>query len=314
MAVVAGDGVASLALETGDTRWLYPVDGSILDLCADDAGPIIAHARQEQTVLIALNWEGDVRWRIEAGIAMAGQSLLSLGTHLLARGVHLTPRVRQVCRVIDAASGAIVAEHPVVGVGRLDAVLRGIVSSDHASGPEQTGLWLYDVGARQTVRLHDAPHDVRVVVDRIAVIDTFVMDNKPAHGELLAIDTTSGRLIWSAAGGPNLTLAADTHDVASVMAQADNSFVATLRELASGRVHWQSERILGREATVMLAADAVLVSVDGKQLLGFDRARGALIQTLDERSTLVYGACFARGGLVDVCGREVRFLRSRQGS
>lgn len=309
-AVVSGSTIAGLALADGSPCWRYTQSGQILDLSVCPSGPLVAHAERDRTWITALSWDGALRWQIEPGIAMASRSLCGLGTALLARGVHLSPTVRQVCRLIDAATGAIQAEYPYIGE-KPDVVPRGIISSIQAGDPATTGLWLYDLAAQHPVRLHPAPHDLRVVVGALAVIDTFNLDEPAPNGEQLAIDTATGQLRWSAPGGPALTLAADDRHLVGTQALADGRFAITLRDLRSGESIWQSDPIAAPPPTLMLAADVALAFIDGRRLLIFDRAGGALIQTIDEPSTAVYGACFAAGGLVDVCGSEVRFLTAK---
>jgi hypothetical protein len=64
---------------------------------------------------------------------------------------------------------------------------------------------------------------------------------------------------------------------------------------------------------VQLSADAVLAFIDSKRLLIFERAGGRLLQSLDEPSTSVRGACLVDSGIVDVCSGELRYHRSTEG-
>lgn len=308
--VVAGARLAGLNLADGKLCWSYAQTGSMLDLTASVAGPIIAHATQNHSLITALTWQGDVRWQIDPGIAMAGRSLTGLDGYILARGVHLRPSVRQVCRLINAVTGTVEAEYPHVG-GKPDIVPRGILASNDAGSPDETGLWLYDFTTQHAVRLHDAPHEVRIVEDALVIIDASDRDQIPPQGDLLAFDTTRGALLWSAPGGPNHALAADRYHVASVIAPRENQLLATLRDLRSGALHWTSEPILGQEALPVLAADAVLLFVDGKRLVVLDRINGNLLQNMDQPSTLIFGGCLAGNGLINVFRNTVSCLKTR---
>lgn len=306
--VVSGDAVVGLAAADGARRWRQQLAGRVLDMAATDAGPVVAHGTDRQSILTGLSWSGEVRWRAEQGLALAGGSLRGLGDHLLVAGVRLGDGARQVCQIVAAGSGAVEAELPFVGADP-ELVPRGVLSSNRGGGPAETGLWLYDVAAARRVRLAEAPHEARAVAGAIAVFDTTDVDGDPGGGELVAVDTGSGARLWAAPGGPGLTIAVDEGQVASVVARGGAGLAAALRDLDTGALAWESDPIAGSDAVVMLAADALLLFVDGAALHVFDRASGALVQRLDEPSTLVGGGAFAGGGLVDVCGAEVRLLK-----
>ena len=305
VAVVAAEGITSLDLADGRVRWHQRGPGDVLDLTATRAGPVAVHFDGRQAHLVALDWEGERLWQTAMDLALGGNSLRGLGDRLLIQGVPLAPEGGPVCRVLAAATGDVLEEFGLDG-DLPHRVPRGWVFTYIADDPAQISLDLLAIPEGQRVRLLRFAHDTRTVVGEVVVISRFPTADDP--GRIAAVDTNREETLWTAQGGPNLVLGADGTHVANVAAADGQHLSMVLHALRSGEVDWHSAPVAGTVATLMLAADAVLAEVDNLLLYVFERTTGALLQTIEEPSSLVSGAYVTASGLVDVCGHEVRLL------
>ena len=304
LAVVAGGrALCGLKLSSGDPVFRRDLADSVVDLTATTQGPVTIHQDGVDSILSSFSWNGDLRWQLPSRLQMGLRSLRGAGDRFLALGVP-PAATGTVVAIYDAADGRQIAEYPNPG-DLPDLTPRGPLSSVRSRDAAIAGLFLFDTAEKRLVRLVPDSHTVRAVSGSIAVIDTY--DDGVAQPRAIAVDTSNGAGLWTGDGGPNLVFEADEQHVASVVKRG-NGFAATLRDLRTGTVVWESDPIEGGFATVQLAADAVLVFVDSARLLVFERASGKLAQTLDEPSTVVYGGCLTAAGLIDVCSREVRCL------
>lgn len=299
--VIAADRyVAGIALATGRTVWQQELPEQVIDLTTTRLGPVIIH---NPTQMVAFDWNGQTLWRISTDHQMGAHSIRGINDQVFAVGVPIKQDARPRCILIDAQSGSITDNFPNDG-DVPDRVPRGLLTSVRSRDPGLDGLFLYDIQDKQAVRLLNESTAVRAVAGSIAVIDTY--DVGVVQSQLIAVNTDTGQKLWSSEGGPNMALAADNHQVVSVAARSAGHFTPILRDIHLGEPIWQSIQIEGRYATLLLAEQAVLVFVDGERLYVLERSTGAITQLLDEPSTVVYGACLAKGHLIDICANEVR--------
>jgi len=301
LAAVAG-GPAVAGLQTADGEVVYRIDlaGDVVDLAATAQGPVVLHGG-DTDLLEAFSWTGERLWEQPAPHEMGLRSLRGLSDRILALGLPRTADAATVCTIFST-DGERLAEYPSPG-DLPDLVPRGTVSSVRSQIPSQAGLFLYDFAERRLLRLLADSHYLRAVAGSIAVIDNY--DDGVTEPRVTAMDTATGETLWKGPGGPNLAFDADQQQVASVVGR-QGEFAATLRDLRSGVPAWRSDPIQGRSATVQLVDQTVLVFVDRARLLVFERATGRLVQTLNERSSVVYGACPTGAGLIDCCFDELR--------
>ncbi len=316
--VVLADTDALVALDaaTGALRWR--VESAPVDLVQTAHGIVYTTHGKRNEWIVAADWQGNELWRVDGGFSMGSGSLRAArdaeGDTLLALGFPSGPGSPLACRVYDARSGDLRLHFPNPG-DLPHRVPRGWVYSARAAEGPRAGLYLVEEGSPATLHLLPHAHSVRTVAGSIVVVDTF--EPGMSESRLLAVDSDGGALLWEGAGGPNLTLAADSPHLLATTFAPNGRIAAVLRDLTTGARLWQSEPIAGAQAasfaSVALAADTALVTVPLHSLSLLDRATGRLLQRLETRSTLTFGPCLLPDGLVDVCLEEVRCYTAGHG-
>ena len=307
--VVSLGKLVGLSLADGRALWRRELSTPVSSLIATPLGPVVVHGKGE-SLIVALSWSGDVRWERAADLDLGGDALRGLGETFLAKGVSRGARGAPLCRLFRAATGEPLQDFHFFG-DLPHAVPRGLAYSVRASDPAMAGTFLYDVERNAVVRLVEQSSSIRAVSEAVVVIDTWDFD--VTSSRLIATDSTTERRLWEAEGGPSLLLGIDATCVASVTARGSGTVVPTLRELQTGRVLWESAALAGRDAKVLLAADAVLVEVDGERLHVLERRTGQALQSVDGPFTAMGLACPTKAGLVALRSKAVVCL-SGQGS
>jgi outer membrane protein assembly factor BamB len=302
--IVAQRRVLGVAAQTGKVLWEHPQTDPVSEIIGCDIGPVIALLGDSDDVeLAAFRWNGEAMWRIRSGLDTGDGQLRGQGAKLIAVGVPSGRTGRQNCRVWDASSGALEGEFPCNG-DPPDLVGEHFIYSTRTFQGKKGGLFAFDPRTKRARALLEVGNAIRAVADGIAVIDT--TDDAIRFSRLIAIDLRTGKTLWEDEGGPNFALSAAGGQLACVAAVDDALVSMTLRDIATGRSLWTAESVKAEAVTPIIAGDCVLGCVPGERIDVYNRATGALVQTIDEELSIVLGGGLTEAGFVTARTRPTR--------